>query len=108
MSNTYDITITSLACSPSQDSLTDVVIIVYWMVTAKDPTNTYVSSVSGSTTVQPPDPSAFVPFDSLTKDVVVSWLPDLIGGYAPALDDAVAKQAMTATTSLLAPPWVTA
>lgn len=106
MSNTYDITITSLACSPSQDSLTDVVVIVYWMVTATDPTGVYTTGVSGSTTLQPPDPATFVPFESLTKETVVSWLPDLIGGYAPALDDAVAKQAVSATTNLVAPPWV--
>jgi len=100
MANTYDWTFTLFETAPSQDSLSDVVIVVHWRLTATDPTGAYVVSSYGTATLQSPDPAEFTPFDQITKDQTIEWVSGVI-------DAAAAKEYLDSQiTALIDPPVV--
>jgi len=54
-----------------------VVFTVHYNVDAED--GTYSAGVYGSLGLEAPEPDSMMPFDSLTEEVVVSWVKDKFG-----------------------------
>ena len=76
---TFDLKITGLdKTAPDYvgvaTGFTDVVYDVEWTLTATEGSDTIIKE--GSTQVSPPDSSNFTPFNSLTNDIVKSWIID--------------------------------
>ena len=76
---TFDLKITGLdRTAPDYvgvaTGFTDVVYDVEWTLTATEGSDTL--SQEGATQVSPPDSSNFTPFNSLTNDIVKSWIID--------------------------------
>jgi hypothetical protein len=74
---TFDLTITGLdRTAPDYvgvvTGLTDVVYDVEWTLTATEGSD--MVTLSGSTSIAPPSTSNFTPFNSLTNDIVKSWI----------------------------------
>ena len=76
---TFDLKITGLDRT-AQDGVgiatafTDVVYDVEWTLTAREGSD--IVAKEGATQVAPPDSGNFIPFDSLTNDIVKSWIID--------------------------------
>ena len=76
---TFDLTITGLdRTAPDYvgvaTGFTDVVYDVEWKLTATEGSDT-ITKV-GATQVAPPNNSNFTPFNSLTNEIVMSWIVD--------------------------------
>ena len=62
----------SFQCLKSLDGLTKVVECIHWRYEATDETTS--ASIGGSNGFQPPYINQFIPFEELTKEIVISWL----------------------------------
>jgi hypothetical protein len=92
MTTTYQWNIQALDCVPQEDGHTDVVVTAHWTVLAtssegktfkdidgNDFTVPYTSSVYGTQSFTYDSGKAFIPYDSLTQDEVVSWVQEGMG-----------------------------
>lgn len=77
MANTYNWDINYIEVKPSLDDLTNVVSIVKW--TYKGVSPEYINGeITGETTIPSPQSESFIPYNSLTKEIVVSWLENIL------------------------------
>jgi hypothetical protein len=51
----------------------DYVVNVLWTVTGVD--GTYTASIGGNTTFSSNQSSTFIPYDQLTEEIVLGWIP---------------------------------
>lgn len=72
MSTTFTWIIPELTTAKSEDGLTDVVKTVHWRYQASN--ETFTTEIYGTVGLSEPNPEEFTPFESLTKEKVVSWL----------------------------------
>jgi hypothetical protein len=76
MSNTFRWEVVRLDAAPSENGLNNVVKIIHWKYHVTDGiNNTYMV---GSMGLSPPNPAAFVDYNSLTEAEVVSWLETIV------------------------------
>lgn len=111
MSNTYQWAISALEAYTTQSSYNDVVYTIHWRYRAVDQSTSHSAEVYGAQSVAPynPDSGSFVPYDQLTKDIVIGWLTSSLGeervGSLVASLDSQINQQITPTTVTLAPPF---
>jgi hypothetical protein len=55
-----------------------IVYVAHYTVAAND--GTYSASAYGSIGLEQPDPDNIIPFAELTKDLVISWVQEKLGG----------------------------
>jgi hypothetical protein len=67
----YTWIIEQLWVKPTDASLTDVVVTAAWRCNGTD--GTYSGTVYGTCSFNPPDPSSFIPYPSLTLAEVLNW-----------------------------------
>ena len=84
MATTYDWNCRTVDCYPTDQSYTDVVYNVHWIVTGtsdqKDSEgNFYTATNIGTQTVSTSDLSSFTPFADLTNADVVAWTKAAMG-----------------------------
>jgi len=82
MSTTYQWVINQMDTKPTEDGLTDVVVVVHWVRTAQDG-EINVSSY-GTMGCQTPSETDFTAYPDLTYEQVCSWLD--AGLDVPAID----------------------
>lgn len=70
----YDWKINRLQCLREKDGNEKIVTNVFWLVIG----NLYENSIimSGSAAITFADDNAFVPYDQLTEQTVISWIPN--------------------------------
>jgi len=71
-----------------EDSLSNVVVNVYWQYTAED--GIYREFLTGSTTLLPPDPDSFVDLTSVTQNDLETWVT-AAEDVAPLRDKLIAR-----------------
>ena len=73
--------ILSLECKTNENGLTNVVYKVYWkcIATLIDRETEYTAEMHGPLVISSPDPNNFIPYESLTKEQVVTWVKDEFG-----------------------------
>lgn len=91
MAITYTWNIDQLECSPQLDDKTDVVITVYWKLTAADGDHT--ATMYGSMSLNFEPDGNFTPYDQLTEAQVIGWVEAAQGETTVAqMKDALLKQ----------------
>ncbi len=70
---TYTWSISRLDCAPSENSLTNVVKVIHWVLTGKDENN-ISASMGNSYPLPSPSPEAFTDYSTLTEEIVIQWL----------------------------------
>jgi hypothetical protein len=84
MATTYDWNCRTVDCYPTDQSYTDVVYNVHWIVTGTSDTldpegNPYTASSIGTQTISTDDITDFTPFADLTNADVVAWTKAAMG-----------------------------
>jgi hypothetical protein len=84
MATTYDWNCRTVDCYPTDQSYTDVVYNVHWIVTGTSDTldpdgNAYKATNIGTETISTSDLSSFTPFADLTNADVVAWTKAAMG-----------------------------
>lgn len=109
--NTYTWKIAAMDAYTKQGDYTDVVYTIHWRYNAVDQSASYSAEVYGAQSVAPynPESGSFVPFDDLSKDVVVGWLTGSMGEdrvieLRSVLDNQINEQ-KNPKTIVLSPPW---
>lgn len=80
MANYYKWVIPAIDYKPVDGDFTDVVSTVHWRYgcsnidDSTDPTYVYVDHYGSNNFDSPVNSESFIPFDQLTKDVIISWL----------------------------------
>jgi hypothetical protein len=76
MAATIEWLVEALACYPTKDSKTDVVMMVHWRCNGSEENDskTYHSTSYSTVGVTYEDGDAFTPFADLTKDQVLGWV----------------------------------
>ena len=69
---TYDWIITQINVNPVENDLTDVVKVIHWRYRASDDVNS--TEIFGTVDLSSVNPTDFVQYSDLTKEIVVSWL----------------------------------
>lgn len=101
----------SLEVTYSVDDLTNVVSTVHWGLNATE--DQYSARSYGSIGVGSPTPEAFITYEDLTEEEVISWVTTALGGEerVQALKDSLAAQIETQKapkTGSMSPPWIPA
>jgi hypothetical protein len=109
MTTKYEWKIGQLEVAPTQDGLTNVVQSINWSYSASEDDCTV--STQGEISLNEPDKSMFVDFDSLTENDVVNWVKlrmgeALLASYKANLD-VLLQEKLAVKTKLVAPPWQT-
>jgi hypothetical protein len=91
----------------NEDTLTDVVQTINWVLTATD--GEYSASCYGSITLGAPDPENFTPYAELTEAQVTEWTIQSLGEeqvstYEASLAGQIEAQ-KNPTSGNMAPPW---
>jgi hypothetical protein len=109
--NIYTWTISSMDAYTTQSGYTDVVYTIHWRYRATDESGSYAAEKYGAQSVAPynSESSSFIPFNELTKDVVVGWLTgsmgiERVGALTASLDSEINEQMYPSVISL-GPPW---
>lgn len=84
MATTYDWNCRTVDCYPTDQSYTDVVYNVHWIVTGTSDTldpdgNAYTATSIGTQTISTDDITDFTPFADLTNADVVAWTKEAMG-----------------------------
>jgi hypothetical protein len=92
----------------SDGELQNVVTAVHWRLTATE--DQHSASTYGSVGVGTPTPEAFVSYEDLTEEEVISWVTTALGGEdsVQAMKDGLASQIETQKapkTGTMTPPW---
>ena len=84
-----------------------VVYTVHYTINANN--GTYASSAYGSVGLEQPDPDNIIPFADLTKDLVIGWVQEKLGGDEKVAEIEAALQAQLdeqhAPTKAQGLPW---
>lgn len=73
MANTYSWNIVYIESKPSLNGLTNVASFIKWIYTGIGPEG-IEGRIEGETKIPEPQTETFIPYNSLTKEIVVSWL----------------------------------
>ena len=84
MATTYDWNCRTVDCYPTDQSYTDVVYNVHWIVTGTSDTldpdgNAYTATSIGTQRISTDDITDFTPFADLTNADVVAWTKEAMG-----------------------------
>ncbi|WP_296683212.1 hypothetical protein [Flavobacterium sp.] len=79
----FEWNINPMDCIIDDDGMTNVIQTVHWRLTGTDE-NEISSSVYGAQSFPKPSEEGFIPFEELTKEIVVSWLEATLD--VPALE----------------------
>lgn len=75
---TYEWIISQLETKPYVGDASNVVVTVHWRLQGTD--GTHSSDVYGSVSTKPYGPGEpFIPYDQLTKEIVVGWVEEALG-----------------------------
>jgi len=104
----FDWQIDTLSCYPTYDNFQNVVFSVYYTYKATRLVGdkTYNASLYGSTPVSTNNITSFVPYDQLTKEIVVGWItpnldvPQLQANLNGQIDNQINPPVVN-----LPPPW---
>ena len=93
----------------SAGELQNVVTAVHWRLTAIE--DQHSASTYGSVGVGTPTPEAFVSYDDLTEEEVISWVTTALGGEdnVQIMKNSLASQIETQKapqTGTMSPPWI--
>lgn len=106
----YNWAISQLEVKPQEDNVTDVVVTIHWRLDGTD--GTYSAGVYGSIATKPYEAGApFIPYNQLTKEIVVGWVEDALGEQVQSYKDSIAAQIEAQINPpVLTPPlpWATA
>ncbi len=105
MAITYTYTITKLWASPEEvNGFSDVVLNIFFDITATDTETSKTGVFSGVWNIDPPEPNDpnFVPFASLTQDEVIAWLQTSLGSERRANMEKNARDNISSQPPL---PW---
>lgn len=92
--NTYNWIISALECKVLEDGFTNLISTVHWRYNATNENgitvDTYGAQSVGSET--PPVKETFVPYESITKEIIIGWLEVKIDVLVmnESLDDQIA------------------
>lgn len=108
--NTYTWKFPAIDVYRQQESYTDVVYNVHWRLAGTDQSGSYSAEAYGVQSVAPynPDSGSFIPYESLTKEIITSWVLDSMGeryGNLTASIDAQIENLINPPTLQLPPPW---
>ena len=79
MTINYTWTITNLQCAPSENGLTNVIKTIHWRYTGQEEEENGLSAViNGLIGVESPDPDNFMEYSSITEDIIISWLENIL------------------------------
>lgn len=80
------------------------VFTVHWTVTAVD--GEHSVSAYGSIGLEPPE-GVLIPYDDLTREIVVAWTKDKLGEQAASIEESLLKQLAEkqAPTTTVGLPW---
>ena len=103
---TYDWNCKTVDVVLQEESLTDVVYNVHWIVTGTS--DTYSSTSIGTQTVTLDESTPFIPFADLTNDIVVGWTKAAMGEEQVAsiesgIADAIEKEINPVTATMQLP-----
>ena len=103
---TYDWNCKTVDVVLQEESLTDVVYNVHWIVTGTS--DIYSSTSIGTQTVTLDESTPFIPFADLTNDIVVGWTKDAMGEEQVAsiesgIADAIEKEINPVTATMQLP-----
>ena len=113
MATTYDWNCRTVDCYPTDQSYTDVVYNVHWIVTGtsdqKDSEgNFYTATSIGTQTISTDDITDFTPFADLTNADVVAWTTDQVtaleANIQSQIDLEITPTSVTLTIEDPAPP----
>ena len=74
---TYTWTISALDCKINENGLQNVVRTVHWRFRGEDEGGTS-AEIIGTASVGEPNPDNFTEYESLTEEIVVSWLEEVL------------------------------
>lgn len=86
--------INQLDCYPTEDGEVDVVFTAHWSLSAEevDGDKTYTGYVYGSVGITHDAEAPFIPYNELTKEVVVGWVKEAMGEETVAAHEAAVLQ----------------
>lgn len=92
---TFTRKITGLTCKPLVNGMSNVVTSVQWSYEGTD--GAFTTAMSGITDLPDPNPASFNTFETLTENVVSSWLdactePAVLASYADQMTNWLAAQ----------------
>jgi hypothetical protein len=91
-----------LECVPAANGLQNIVQTIRWKLSGDDGVNS--TEINNVTTINPPNPGAFIQYDTLTEEQVITWVTDTLGEHGVAS----AKSLVDSILDLMAnPPIVT-
>jgi hypothetical protein len=73
---TYEWTSLNLQVKRQENSLQDTIVAILWAYSCKD--SDYLVFDTGRCELPSPDPLNYIPFDQITKDVLVTWLENTL------------------------------
>jgi hypothetical protein len=86
-----------------------IVFTVHYTVDAND--DTYSAGAYGSVGLEQPDPETLIPYAELTKEIVIGWVKDKLGGEEKVTEIEAALQAQLdeqrAPSKAVGMPWLT-
>ena len=98
MATTYDWNCTTVDCYPTDQSYTDLVYNVHWIVTGTSDTldpdgNAYTATSIGTQALSTDDITNFTPFADLTNSDIVAWTKEAMGtDQVTSLEDNIQSQ----------------
>lgn len=100
----YNWTISQLEVKPQAGDVQDLVVTVHWRLDGVD--GEHSAGVYGTVATKPYEAGApFVPYDSLTKEIVVGWVEDALGEQVQSYKDSIATQiANLINPTIVTPP----
>ena len=106
MAITYTYTITKLWASPEEvNGFSDVVLNIFFDITATDSSTGTTGVFSGVANIEPPEEGAinFVSYSSLTEQQIIQWLKTSLGLSQLEPMEAQAAQSIKQPSAL---PWI--
>jgi len=98
MATTYDWNCRTVDCYPTDQSYTDLVYNVHWIVTGTSDTldpdgNAYTATSIGTQALSTDDITNFTPFADLTNSDIVAWTKEAMGtDQVTSLEDNIQSQ----------------
>lgn len=96
----------------NQDALQNVVKTVHWQyyATCSLDTGSLVETSIGVVSLSTPDSGSFIPFASITEDIVTAWVTGSLGDERVTqmqtnMSTSIARK-LTPVTGIVPPPWI--
>ena len=107
MANTYTWDIKQLDAKIQEDGLNNVIYVIHYTYIATDPTGEYTGTSVSTLAVKYNPENPFIPYEDLTKEIVVGWLE--AGIDVNVLNEALDRQIdlqINPVDEYLTPPWL--